>query len=94
MPLLDLTKVDCNCSSFPHRGKVILANKSQTLDRELQNLTLAGDATSEEEDEQFVEEEEDGKSDGEEEEFDFDADFKATCNNTEELLPVADSWTL
>ena len=92
MPLLDLTRVDCNCSSLPRHGIVILANESQTLDRELQNVTLGGDATSEEEDEQFVEEEEDGKSNGEEEEFDFNADFKATCNNTEkELFPVADS---
>ena len=91
MPLLDLTKVDCNCSSLPRNEKVILANESQTLDRELQNLTLAGDATSEEEEEQFVEEQEDSKSDGEEEEFDFNADFKAMFNNTEEFLLVADS---
>ena len=91
MPLLDLTKVDCNCSNFPRRGKVILANGSQTLDRGLQNLTLDENAASEEE-EQSLEEEEDDESDGEEEEFDFDADAKATCSNTEkEYLPVADS---
>lgn len=92
MPLLDLTKVDCNCSNFPRRGKVILANGSRTLDRGLQNLTLEENATSEEGEEEFIEEEEDDKSDGEEEEFDFYADAKATCSNTEkEFLPVAES---
>ena len=70
--------------------KAILANKREQIVRELHNLTLAGDTTSDEEDEQFVEEEEKSKSDGEEE-FEFDADFKATCNNTEEFLQVADS---
>lgn len=50
MPQLDLTKVNCNYSNFPHHGKVIIANKSQTQEivRGLQNPTLAGDGKSEE----------------------------------------------
>ena len=40
MPLLNLSEVDCNCTSV-RRGQVILQNETQSTTRGLQNLSLA-----------------------------------------------------
>lgn len=57
MPLLNLSEVDCNCTSVG-RGQVLLQNQAQRATRGLQNLSLAENSEQEDsqEEDSFLEE--------------------------------------
>jgi len=85
MPLLELSRVDCNCSNFPRRGNVLVANeKTQGATMGIQNLSLSEDFLPEESSEEGDSDEEEDKED---EEFDFDVDVVQNSEKAKEYMP-------
>ena len=85
MPLLELSHVDCNCSNFPRRGNVLVANeKMQGATLGIQNLSLSEDFLPEESSEEGDSDEEEDKED---EEFDFDVDVVQNSEKAKEYMP-------
>ena len=51
MPRLVFSKVNCNCTKFPHLGDVIVSSRDDTdsVSQHLQNLDLGSESNSEDE---------------------------------------------
>lgn len=59
MPRLVFSKVNCNCTKFPHLGDVIVSSRDDTesVSQHLQNLDLGSESNSEDEVSEFEEQE-------------------------------------
>ena len=78
MPLLNLSEVDCNCTSV-RRGQVLLQNEARSATRGLQNLSLAENSEEEEDSQEEDSFSEEVLEEWDEDELDFDVRVPTTA---------------